>query len=136
MSHLGFFTASKRLIDFLVFQHHFQQYFSFIMATSFSGGGSRSTRREPSTLDKLYHLRLRVQCTLFCNLQSQARTHVVLVIICLYEPLDPTIQLIEPPGSLLQKDTTLLWTLYFTTYTMQLTVCIHLYVTVFRVLNY
>ena len=29
---------------------------------------------------KLYHLRLRVQCTLFCNLQSRARTHAVLVI--------------------------------------------------------
>ena len=29
---------------------------------------------------KLYHLRLRVECTLFCNLQSWARTHAVLVI--------------------------------------------------------
>ena len=28
---------------------HFQQYFSYIMATSFSGGRSRSTRREPPT---------------------------------------------------------------------------------------
>jgi hypothetical protein len=28
---------------------------------------------------KLYHLRLRVECTLFCNLQSWARTHAVLV---------------------------------------------------------
>jgi hypothetical protein len=35
------------------------------------------------TLDaigKLYHLRLRVECTLFNNLQSWARTHAVLVI--------------------------------------------------------
>jgi hypothetical protein len=39
---------------------------------------------------KLYHLRLRVECTLFCNLQSQAQTHVVLV-IGLYELLgNPT----------------------------------------------
>ena len=39
---------------------------------------------------KLYHLRLRVECTLFCNLQSRARTHVVLV-IGLYELLgNPT----------------------------------------------
>jgi hypothetical protein len=30
--------------------------------------------------DELYHLRLRVECTFFCNLQSRARTHVVLVI--------------------------------------------------------
>jgi len=38
---------------------------------------------------KLYHLRLRVECTLFCNLQSWARTHAILV-IGLYELLDPT----------------------------------------------
>jgi hypothetical protein len=31
---------------------HFQQYFSYIMATSFSGGRSRSTRRELPTMDK------------------------------------------------------------------------------------
>jgi len=37
---------------------------------------------------ELYHLRLRVECTLFCNLQSRARTHVVLV-MGLYELLDP-----------------------------------------------
>jgi hypothetical protein len=35
---------------------------------------------------KLYHLRLQVECTLFCNLQSWARTHAVLV-IGLYERL-------------------------------------------------
>jgi hypothetical protein len=29
---------------------------------------------------KLYHLRLRVECTFFCNLQSRARTHAVLMI--------------------------------------------------------
>jgi hypothetical protein len=28
----------------------FQQYFIYIMATSFSGGGSRSTQREPLTM--------------------------------------------------------------------------------------
>ena len=37
---------------------------------------------------KLYHLRLWVECTLFCKLQSQVRTHAVLV-IGLYELLDP-----------------------------------------------
>ena len=31
---------------------HFQQYFSYIMATSFSGGRSWSTRREPPTMGK------------------------------------------------------------------------------------
>jgi hypothetical protein len=29
---------------------------------------------------KLYHLRLRVECTFLCNLQSWARTYAVLVI--------------------------------------------------------
>jgi hypothetical protein len=33
---------------------------------------------------KLYHLRLRVKCSLFCNLQSRVRTHAVLV-LGLYE---------------------------------------------------
>jgi hypothetical protein len=54
------------------------------MVTRFSGGRSRSTRREPPTIEqatgKLYHLQLRVDCTLFCKLQSRARTHAVLVI--------------------------------------------------------
>jgi hypothetical protein len=31
-------------------------------------------------LVNFYHLRLQVKCTLFCNLQSRARTHAVLVI--------------------------------------------------------
>jgi len=61
------------------------------MATCFSGGGSRSTWREPPTMGKQlvnYHLQLRVKYTLFCNLQSRARTHAILV-IGLYELLDP-----------------------------------------------
>jgi hypothetical protein len=37
---------------FLVFYRHFQQYFSYIMVTSFSGGRSRNTRREPPTMGK------------------------------------------------------------------------------------
>jgi hypothetical protein len=42
------------------------------------------------TTGKLYHLRLRVECTLFYNLQSRARTNAVLV-IGLYELLgNPT----------------------------------------------
>jgi hypothetical protein len=36
------------------------------------------------TIGKLYHLRLRVECTLFCNLLSGVRTHAV-VVIGLYE---------------------------------------------------
>jgi uncharacterized DUF497 family protein len=41
-------------------------------------------------IGKLYHLRLRVEYILFCNFQSRARTHAVLV-IGLYELLgNPT----------------------------------------------
>jgi hypothetical protein len=51
------------------------------MATSFSGGRSQNTRREPPIMGKqLVNLWLRVEFTLFCNLQSRARTHAVLVI--------------------------------------------------------
>ena len=80
----------------------FNATFSYIMATSFSGGRRLSIRREPPTigkqLSKLYHLRLRVECTLVCSLQNRASTHAVLV-IGLYELLgNPTTQLIEPPG--------------------------------------
>jgi len=49
----------------------------------------RTTDHEQAT-GKLYHLQLRVECTLFCNLQSQVQTDVVLV-IGLYELLgNPT----------------------------------------------
>ena len=42
---------------------------------------------------KLYYFRLRVECTLFCNLQSRAQVHVILV-IGLYELLaNPTTKL-------------------------------------------
>jgi hypothetical protein len=73
------------------------------MATSFSGGGSR---REPPTLGKqLLNLSLAAACrvTPFCNLQSWAQAHAVLV-IGLYELLDPTTYLIEPPGPLFRQD--------------------------------
>jgi len=52
---------------------------------------------------KLYHLRLRVECTLFCNIQSRARNHAILP-IGLYELLgNPTTQLIAPPVPLLYR---------------------------------
>ena len=55
-----------------------QRHFSNIMVTSFCCGRSR---RKPPTMDKqLYHLRLRVECTLFCNLESRTRTHAVLML--------------------------------------------------------
>jgi hypothetical protein len=55
----------------------------------------RTTDPEQAT-GQLYHLRLRVECTFCCCLQSCVRTHAVLV-IGLYELLDPTTELIEPP---------------------------------------
>ena len=46
--------------------------------------------RHGQATGKRYHLQLRVECILFCNLQSWARTHAVLV-IGLYELLgNPT----------------------------------------------
>ena len=71
------------------------------MATSFSGGRSWSTgenHNHGQATGKLYHLRLRVECTLFCHIQSRARTHTILV-TGLYELLgNPTTKLIEPHG--------------------------------------
>jgi hypothetical protein len=54
--------------------------FQLYHGDQFSGGRSRMTRKEPLTMGKHYHLRLQVECTIFCNLQIQARTHTVLVI--------------------------------------------------------
>ena len=63
------------------------------MATSSSGGRSRSTQREPPTMGKQLVNLSRVHP--FCNLQSQARTHAVLV-IGLYELLNnPTTQIVQ-----------------------------------------
>jgi len=44
----------RSLIDWLIYgvSRHFQQYFSYIMATRFSGGRSRSTRGEPPNMSK------------------------------------------------------------------------------------
>jgi hypothetical protein len=46
---LAFFNQSDLIY---CVKHHFQQYFSYIMTTSFSGGRSRSIQREPSTMGK------------------------------------------------------------------------------------
>ena len=63
------------------------------MVTSFSGGRNRSTRKEPPTMGKKLVNIITCGCESiapFCNLQSQARTHTVLV-IGLYELLgNPT----------------------------------------------
>jgi hypothetical protein len=76
------------------------------MTTSFSGGRSRSTRREPPTMGKQLISFITCGCessVLFCNLQSREQAHGVLV-IGLYELLDnPTTQLIETPEHLLIK---------------------------------
>jgi hypothetical protein len=88
-------------IIYLIWFIVFNTTFSYIMETSFSGGRNLSTLRTTDhgqATGKLYHLRLRVECTLFCNLQSRARTHAVLV-IGLYELLgNPTTWLIELHG--------------------------------------
>ena len=48
--------------------HHFQQYFNYIMATSFSGGRSRSTRWEPPTMGKQLVSCITCGCELSCTL--------------------------------------------------------------------
>jgi len=86
----------KSLYLILIFWclRHFQQYFSYIMATSVSGRRSRSTWREPPTMGKQLANFITCGCEssapFFCNLQNRARTHAVLV-IGLYEMLgNPT----------------------------------------------
>jgi len=76
------------------------------MATSFSGGRSQSARKEPPAMGKQLVNFITCGCESsapFCNLESRAGTHAVLV-IGLYEllgnPTTPTSYLIEPPGSL------------------------------------
>ena len=60
-------SKMKVLTDDLIWFIVFNATFSNIMATSFSGGRSRSIRREPATMGKqlvnFYNLRLRVECT-------------------------------------------------------------------------
>ena len=81
------------LIDFWCFSATFSNISAIYIATSFSGGRSRSTRKEPPTMGKQLVNFITCVCesnASFCNLQSRARTHTVLV-ICLYELLgNPT----------------------------------------------
>ena len=67
------------------------------MATSLSGGRGRNTWIEPPTMGKqlVKSLAAASREHPFCNLQSQVRTHAVLV-IGLYELSG---NLFEPPGS-------------------------------------
>ena len=56
----------------MVISHRYLLYYIYIRL-------ERTTDHGQAT-GKLYHLPLRVECTLICNLQSRVRTHVVLVI--------------------------------------------------------
>ena len=70
------------MIDFLVLSATF----STISAISWrpvlvvEEAGVPGENHHGQVTGKLYYLRLRVECTHFCNLQSRARTHGVLVI--------------------------------------------------------
>jgi len=57
---------------------HFQQYFSYIMATSFSGGRSRSTRRELPTMGK--------QLVNFITCGCESSAHFFVIYIAGREP--------------------------------------------------
>jgi hypothetical protein len=60
-----------------------------VLVVEEAGVPERTTDHGQAT-GKLYHLRLRVEYTLFCNVQRRARTHAVLL-IGLYELLgNPT----------------------------------------------
>jgi hypothetical protein len=66
-------------------------------------GYPRRTTDYGQATGKLYHLRLRVECALFCNLQSRARTHAVFV-IGLYELLgNPIPNSLSHPGPLIVR---------------------------------
>jgi len=58
---------------YLIFgaERHLQQYFSYIMATSFSGGRSPSTRREPPTMSK------QLVNFITCDCESSAPFYVI-----------------------------------------------------------
>jgi hypothetical protein len=80
------------LIDFWCFNATFNNISAIswrpVLVVEEAGVPERTTNHGQAT-GKLYHLRLRVECTLFCNLQSRVQTHAILV-IGLYELLDPT----------------------------------------------
>ena len=87
------------MIDFDIFVlNATQQYFSYIMTTSFSGGRSRSTLREPPTMGKQLVNLINCGCEwsepLFVIDKAGCKTHAVLV-IGLYELL-----VIQLPSSL------------------------------------
>ena len=73
---------------------YFLIFLNFCVFTPLSAEYPDRTTDHGQVTGKRYLLRLSVECTLFCNLQSRARTHVVLV-IGLYELL-----VIQLPNSL------------------------------------
>jgi len=90
-------TVGKQLVNFITIWFWFDFWcfnatFTNISAISWRPG-SRSTRREPPTMGKQLVNLITCGCEssspFFCNLQSQARTHAVLV-IGLHELLDQT----------------------------------------------
>jgi hypothetical protein len=56
---------------------HFQQYFSYIVAVSFIGGGNRSTRRKPQTCRKSLRQTLSHNVVSITPRLSWIRTHNV-----------------------------------------------------------
>ena len=76
------FNQQIQILDFIVFNATF----SNISAISWrpvlvvEEAGVPGKNHMGKQLVNFYHLRLRVECTLFCNLQSQAQTHAVLVL--------------------------------------------------------
>ena len=88
------------IFDFLCFNATFNNISAIswrpVLEVEEAGVSERTTDHGQAT-DKLLSLAAASRVHPFCNLQSLARTHTVLV-IGLYELLDPTTKLIEPPG--------------------------------------
>jgi hypothetical protein len=81
------------LIDFWCFNATFNNISAILWRSVLVVEEARVPRENFSTdhgqaTGELYHMWLRVECTLFCNVQRRAWTHAVLV-IGLYELLDP-----------------------------------------------
>jgi hypothetical protein len=91
MTEINFIVKRFDLIWFIVFNVTFSNISAIswrpVLVVEEAGV---SVENHGQATGKLYHLRLRVECTFFCNLQSRARTHAVLV-IGMYELLgNPT----------------------------------------------
>jgi len=70
-------TMGKQLVNFITCGLREPLTMGKQLVNFITCGWKRTTDPGQAT-GKLYHLRLPIECTLFCNLQSRSRTHAVL----------------------------------------------------------